>query len=105
MKVEFSMSAQRDLVAILEYLRPLNPRAAKRIVDELEKRCRSLSRFPRRGAPALTRGGTVVRRLVVGQHLILYEVTDQLVVIDAVVHGARDYEQLLKLRAAAAKED
>ena|SRR5829696_122437 len=105
MKVEFSISARRDLIAIFEHLQPLNARAARRIVDDLEKRCRSLSRFPRRGTPVLTRGDVLLRRLVVGQYLVFYEVLDRIVVIDAVLHGARDYEGLLEKRISAAKEE
>jgi toxin ParE1/3/4 len=105
MRVEFSLGAQGDLIAIFDYLRPLNPRAARRIVNELEKRCRSLSRYSKRGAPVLNRRGTPLRRLVVDQYLIFYEVMDDMVFIDAVVHGAQDYEHFLELRTSAAKND
>src|SRR5215210_9072114 len=77
----------------------------RRIVSELEKRCRSLSRYPKRGAPVISRRGVPLRRLVVGQYLIFYEVTDEKVFINAVVHGARDYEPLVELRTSAAKDD
>ena len=105
MRVEFSLGARGDLIAIFDYLRPRNPRAARRIVSELEKRCRSLSRYPERGAPVISRRGVPLRRLVVGQYLIFYEVTDEKVFINAVVHGARDYEPLVELRTSAAKDD
>jgi GAF domain-containing protein len=40
-----------------------------------------------------------------GQYLIFYEVRNEMVFINAVVHGVRDYEHLLELRTSAAKND
>src|SRR5215207_7061433 len=105
MKVEFSISARRDLIAIFEHLQPLNARAARRIVDDLEKRCRSLSRFPRRGTPVLMRGDVLsaqTRRRAVPCFLRSAGPNSG---YDAVLHGARDYEGLLEKRISAAKEE
>jgi toxin ParE1/3/4 len=104
MEVEFSANALTDLVAIFAYLNPLNPAAAERTIADLEKRCRSLSRYPERGSPALVRQGVSLRKVVVGRYVVLYEVLNDTIVITAVVHGARDYERVLRLGVSRSDE-
>jgi plasmid stabilization system protein ParE len=105
MNVEFSANALTDLVAIFAYLNPLNPAAAERTIAELDKRCRALSRYPERGSPALVRHGVSLRKIVVGRYVVLYEILNGTIVITAVVHGARDYDRVLRLRLSRSDED
>jgi len=88
-RVVFSPQAEADIEAIGDFIALDDPRAANRFVDTLRDRCRSLAEFPNRGTPFGKQG----RALVLGDYLILYQVRsveqDVLVVIAAVVHGAR----------------
>jgi toxin ParE1/3/4 len=88
-RVVFSPRAEADLEAIGDYVAMDNPEAATRLVRSLRERCLSLSEFPDRGAPF----GKAARALVLGNYLILYQVRsledEVLVIIAAVVHGAR----------------
>lgn len=72
--------------------------AALKFVDELEGATANLSEFPRIGA--VPKWGTLARRgfrsLVVSPYIVLYSVDDarQLVIVEAVVYGRREYWKL-----------
>lgn len=69
--------------------------AALHFLDELEEAANNLALYPRLGA--IPRWGLLAKRgyrsLCVGKYVLLYTVDDEgeRVVIDAVVHGAREY--------------
>jgi plasmid stabilization system protein ParE len=68
-------AALDDLVAIADYLVPLNPFAADRIVTAIERAGESLTEFPHRGQSAGIPG---LRRLLVHRtnYHLLYRVRD-----------------------------
>jgi plasmid stabilization system protein ParE len=96
MRVRLSVRAARDLDQIFNHLHPRNPAAALRIVDELQHRCTSLSQHPERGLLPRRRRSATVRRLIESGYVILYELTEDAVVIPAVFHGARHVHAALR---------
>lgn len=70
-----------------------SPRAADKFEQRLRSKFGLLADFPLAGSsrPDI---GPAARILVQGKHLIIHEVTDELVTILRVVHGARDLDEL-----------
>ena len=95
MRLTFSARAQRDLIAIGEWIGEDNPARALTFIDEIEQVCRALLDFPNAFPVGVRRDGRVIRKRVHGDYLILYEVLAGRVIIAAVIHGARDLDDAL----------
>jgi toxin ParE1/3/4 len=94
-KVVLSRNAEHDLEAIGDWIARDNPARATSFVAELLKACKSIGRTPRR-FPLVDRGrDSALRRRVYGNYLIFYDVGATAVEILHVLHGARDYEQIV----------
>ena len=95
MKVVFSRNAERDLEAIGDWIAQDNPTRAVSFVAELVKSCKSIGKAPR-GFPLVDRSCDLrLRRRVHGDYLICYDVGTTSVEILHVLHGARDYAQII----------
>jgi toxin ParE1/3/4 len=86
--------AEADIEAILLYIAEDSPRAALRWYDEILERCRKLGDMPSMGRarPEIRPG---LRTFPSGNYLILYRQIDEGAEIVRVVHGARQWEDLL----------
>jgi toxin ParE1/3/4 len=93
-RVRLTARARLDLVEIGTHIAAENPARAEAFVGEIEERCRSLAETPERGKRL---GGrrTSLRRLQHGSYLIVYAVRPEIVMIERVLHGARDLSALL----------
>ena len=93
MRVIFSPKSLRDIAAIGDYIALENRRRAKSFVAELRVACRSLSsdslRYP------LQPRWPGIRRMPIGNYLILYGVSNDAVRIVRVIHSARDLDDLI----------
>ena len=91
----FTPAARDDLREIGDYIGQDNPGRALTFVRELREHCRRLAAQP--GLHRLREEfGPGVRGTVHGAYLILYTHRDDgSVVIERVVHGARDLDRLL----------
>jgi plasmid stabilization system protein ParE len=95
LKVVFSRNAERDLEAIGDWSAQDNPTRAVAFVAELVKSCKSIGKTPR-GFPLVDRSRDLrLRRRVYGDYLIFYDVGTTSVEILHVLHGARDYAQII----------
>jgi toxin ParE1/3/4 len=95
LKVVFSRNAERDLESIGDWIAQDNPTRAVSFVAELVKSCKSIGRTPRR-FPLVDRSRDLrLRRRVYGDYLIFYDVGTTSVEILHVLHGARDYAQII----------
>ena len=95
MKVVLSRNAEHDLEAISDWIARDNPARATSFVAELSKACMAFGRAPRR-FPLVDRArDPTLRRRVYGNYLIFYDVGVTAVEILHVLHGARDYEQIV----------
>lgn len=92
--VVISRRARVDLRDISDFIANDDPKRAVTFVAELRERCRSLSRTPFQGraAPEIAAD---VRILVFRSYLILHRISDDAVLIDRVIHSARDRSGLL----------
>lgn len=95
MKVEIAAEAERDLVAIANYIARDNPVRALTFLGELRDKCLSLADTPLAFplVPRYERFG--VRRRVHGRYLIFYRVEADQVVVLHVLNGALDFAGML----------
>lgn len=95
MRVLVTDAAWDDMLGIARTIGRDNPRRATTFLDELYDACRDIGEFPLAHAPLPDRPAAGIRRKVHGNYLILYRLRTDTVEILRLVHGARDYEQLL----------
>ena len=97
MKVRLAAKAERDLESIADRIAEDNPDRAISFLAEIRESCIGLAQFPERFplVPRYERHG--VRHRVHGNYLIFYRVEDAGVVVIHILHGARDYSELLSL--------
>jgi toxin ParE1/3/4 len=86
MRVRYERGALADLDEIFAYIAADNPGAASRLVARIEWVATRIGALPYMG-DATRRPG--FRQLPVGQYLVVYEVTNEAVIIHYVRHGAR----------------
>lgn len=99
MKLTFSALAKKDVVETITYIKSElnNPPAAVKFRNSLEKRSRSLEKFPELGASL----GTVdsrfktYRYMVTGNYILIYKVTKNEITVLRVLYGRSNYVELL----------
>jgi toxin ParE1/3/4 len=89
----FSRLAEADLEAIGDYIANDNPTRALSFVRELRNRCRAIVQFPR-AAPLRPELGRDLRMVVFRDYVIFYRHSREKVIIERVLHGARDIQGL-----------
>lgn len=81
MIVRWTHKGLSDLVRLHEFLAPVNPQAAARVVQTLTTAVRRLETYPRIGQCLEQFEPREVRRLVVGQYEVRYEIQESAVFI------------------------
>ena len=95
MKVVLAKAAIADLESIADWIAADSPERALDFIQLLRSRCLQLADMPR-AYPLIPRYESQgIRRRPVGDYLIFYRLTDNVVEVVHVLHGARDYEALL----------
>jgi toxin ParE1/3/4 len=89
MKWRLAPQAERDLLAIADYIALNSPRAADDLVERFRRRWRLLTTQPYSG-PARPDIAPDIRHLVIGSYLTLYRVNSDHIEILRVLHGRRD---------------
>lgn len=74
MKVQWTSKASSDLVRLHEHLNPVAPDAAARVVQELARAPNRLLDHPRIGEKLETFEPREVRRIIVGNYELRYEI-------------------------------
>jgi plasmid stabilization system protein ParE len=87
MKLLWTVHARNDLVRLYEFLAPVNPQAAAKIVQNLVSTAGRLPRFPRLGERLDLYDPREVRRIFAGDYEIRYEVTPETIFILRLWHG------------------
>ena len=97
-EVIVSQFAEDDLNEIVEYYFSLNPNYVENIVSEFETNVLSLQQYPKRGriVPELDRQGiSQYRELIQGYYRIVYEISEDNVIVHTIIDGRRDFEDIL----------
>lgn len=95
MIVRFTGEAERDLEEIGDHIALGDPVAALLLVRTLRDRCLTLADFPNRFPVAERYEAVQLRRRLHGNYLIFYRVEGDAVVIVHILHGARNYPEIL----------
>ena len=90
MALHWSSKGHSDLVRLYEFLRPVNPRAAARVVRQLIAGAKRIPAHPRLGARLPEFSPRDVRRVLVGDYEMRYEVTDTDVFVLRIFHTRED---------------
>lgn len=88
--LKWTSKAHSDLVRLHEFLEPVNPAAAARIVRHLVAGARRIPGHPRLGAQMPEFSPREVRKLLVADYEIRYELTDTDVFILRIFHTRED---------------
>ena len=98
-KVKFTTDAVQDLEQIGDYIKDTlkNPKAALNTIGKIKSAVDKLKAFPLIGSPLTSAAGeeTDYRFLVCGNYPALYRVQADIVYIDRVLYGKRDYMAIL----------
>ena len=89
----YTTAAAGDLEAILEFIAADNPNRAHTFVRELRLACRKAAKRPQ-SLPLREEFGAGVRLVVYGAYPILLAERDGGLVIERILHGARDLQNL-----------
>jgi plasmid stabilization system protein ParE len=95
MKVVVTEAAWEDMLRIGRTIGSDSPERAETFLEELYDRCLGLADMP--AAFPLVAGYELqgIRRRLFGNHLIFYRIASKAVEVLHVIHGARDYDQIL----------
>ncbi|MES9905292.1 MAG: type II toxin-antitoxin system RelE/ParE family toxin [Sedimenticola sp.] len=88
MKLQFTHSAQRDLIRLREFISSKNPQAAMRISQRLKQSMLRLADQPEIGVNVEELPG--VRDLISGDYLVRYAVLGDEIYILRIWHGKED---------------
>ncbi len=89
MRLAFSPLAVADLEEIGDFIHQDSPAAAMRFIADLRQRCARILDAPHGGSPRPELGNEM-RALRFGRYVIFYDVEDELVMVQRVLHSARD---------------
>jgi plasmid stabilization system protein ParE len=90
MVLQWTTSANRDLVRLHAFLNPLAPRAAAQIVQQLVAAAEQLLTYPQLGERITAFAPRDVRRLIVGDYELRYELADTTITILRLWHCRED---------------
>ncbi len=96
--VELLPAAYADLDEIFDYIMADNPQAAARMLDNIMQALRRLKNFPHSGAPLQDHPLKKFnfRMVIIEPYLAFYRFIDNKIYVYRVLHGMRNYPQLLK---------
>jgi plasmid stabilization system protein ParE len=90
MVLQWTTSANRDLVRLHAFLYPLAPRAAAQIVQQLVAAAEQLLTYPQLGERITAFAPRDVRRLIVGDYELRYELADTTITVLRLWHCRED---------------
>ena len=90
MKLRWTTSAERDLVRLHSFLATINSRAAAQVVRQLVGGAEQLIQYPQLGIRLEEFSPRDVRRIVIGDYEMRYELTDEAIYILRLWHGRED---------------
>ncbi len=97
-EVIVSQFAEDDLNEIVEYYFSLSQNYVKKVISEFEENIMSLKRHPRSGrvVPELEKQGILqYRELIQGYYRIIYEISDDKVIVHTFIDGRRNFEDII----------
>lgn len=102
-RVRWTLAAQEDLLAIVDFVAAENPAAAREIFERIRSCAADLKLMPQQGRclPELQKFGIITyRELLPTPWRVIYRIEGQAVFVVAVLDGRRNLESLLLERLA-----
>jgi plasmid stabilization system protein ParE len=90
MSLKWTTSAERDLVRLHAFLASVNPRAAAQVVQQLVAGAEQLLTYSHLGVSLEEFAPRDVRRFIIGDYEMRYEVADAAIYILRLWHGRED---------------
>jgi plasmid stabilization system protein ParE len=90
MPLKWTASAERDLVRLHAFLAPVNSSAAAKVVKQLVSGAEQLLTYPQLGVVLEEFASRDVRRVIVGDYELRYEVAESLFYILRLWHARED---------------
>lgn len=90
MKLRWTSRALSDLARLHEFLAPVHPQAAARAVQTLTRAPEVLLRHPRLGEQLFEFQPQEVRRLIIKQYELRYEIKDEVIYVLRLWHTKED---------------
>ncbi|WP_294430374.1 type II toxin-antitoxin system RelE/ParE family toxin [uncultured Treponema sp.] len=97
-EVVVSQFAEDDLNEIVEYYFSLNQNYVSKVISEFESNVMSLKEHPKSGriVPELDKQGiSQYRELIQGNYRIVYEISDDKIIVHTIIDGRRNFEDLI----------
>ena len=97
-EVIVSLFAEDDLNEIIEYYFSLSQNYVEKIISEFEENVMSLKTHPKSGriVPELEKQGILqYRELIQGYYRIIYEISDDKIIVHTIVDGRRNFEDII----------
>lgn len=96
-EVKIFSTAKQDLLEIIDYLNTLSPETALRYYDKLTEEIGGLSHMPERCPRPrdLALAAKGYRYLIVENYLVVYTISGQMVQIQRILYGRRNYQNIL----------
>ena len=97
-EVIVSKFAEDDLNEIVEYYFLLSQNYVEKIISEFEENVMSLKKHPRSGrvVPEIEKQGILqYRELIQGYYRIVYEISDDKVIVHTIIDGRRNFEDII----------
>ena len=97
-EVIVSQFAEDDLNEIAEYYFSLSQNYVEKVISEFEENVMSLQRHPKSGrvVPELEKQGILqYRELIQGYYRIVYELSDDKVIVHTIIDGRRNFEDII----------
>ena len=97
-EVIVSQFAEDDLNEIIEYYFSLSENYVEKLIFEFEENVMSLQNHPKSGriVPELEKQGILqYRELIQGYYRIVYEISDDKVIVHTIIDGRRNFEDII----------
>ena len=97
-EIIISQFAQDDLNEITDYYFSKSPSYVNKIITEFEENVMSLKQFPKSGriVPELEKQGIEeYRELIQDKYRIIYEISDDIIIVHTIIDGRRNFEDLI----------
>jgi toxin ParE1/3/4 len=93
-KVIWTITAYKDLQNIVDYISQVSMYYAISFYDDVMDKAHTLQEFPHRGRIVPEMGDPNMREIFVHRYRLIYQITNENVIITTLIHGARDYKNL-----------
>lgn len=96
-KIRFNPTAFSDLNEIKEYISQDNETFGAKVVNKILEDLEGLSQFPEKGKSLTVKLEikTKYRYLISGEYIIFYTYENEIISIQRILHGKRDYLKIL----------